>query len=141
MSIVEEVVDFNRLEREIYRDCCAAGRKTLKEQLEIWDGRLMEMRDCAIYRHKGLRKTVIKTVMGEVEYSRAIYERKNADGTKSFVYLLDEAMGKSGTGCMSGVLSGQIAEAVCAGSYRRAAQSVSEMTGQTISHQAACRCP
>ena len=38
---------------------------------------------------------------------------------------------------MSGVLSGQIAEAVCGGTYRRAAQSVSEMTGQTISHQAA----
>ena len=137
MSVTEEVIDFNRLEREIFRRCCAAGLETLKKQLEIWDGRLMGTRDRSIYRHKGLRKTVIKTVMGEVEYRRALYERKNADGTKSFVYLLDEAMEKTGSGFMSGVLSSQIAEAVCAGSYRRAAQSVSEMTGQTISHQAA----
>jgi len=137
MSVTEAVVDFNRLEREIFSDCCAAGREALKEQLEKWDGRLMGTRDRSIYRHKGLRKTVIKTVMGEVEYSRTIYERKNEDGTKSFVYLLDEAMGKTVSGYMSGVLSGQITEAVCAGSYRRAAQSVSEMTGQTISHQAA----
>lgn len=134
---MEEVVDFNRLEREIFRSCCAAGREALKEQFEIWDGRLMVTRDRSIYRHKGLRETVIKTVMGEVKYSRAVYERKNGDGTKSFVYLLDEAMGKTGSGFMSGALSGQIAEAVCSGTYRRASQSVSEMTGQTISHQAA----
>jgi len=134
---MEAVVDFNRLEREIFSSCCAAGREALKEQLEIWDGRLMGTRDRSIYRHKGLRKTVIKTVMGEVEYSRALYERQNDDGTKSFVYLLDEAMGKAGSGFMSGLLSGQIAEAVCGGTYRQAAQSISEMTGQTISHQAA----
>ena len=137
MSVAEMGVEFNRLERDIFNSCCAAGREALKKQLELWDKQLMLERDHSIYRHKGLRKTVIKTVMGEVEYSRALYERKNEDGTKSFVYLLDEAMGKAGNGFMSGLLSGQIAEAVCAGSYRRAAQSVSEMTGQTISHQAA----
>ena len=137
MSITETVVDFNGLERKIYSECCAAGREALKEQLKIWDNRLMGTRDRSIYRHKGQRKTVIKTVMGEVEFRRAIYECKNEDGTKSFVYLLDKAMGKAGSGYMSGLLSGQIAEAVCGGTYRRAAQSVSEMTGQTISHQAA----
>ena len=137
MSLTEEVVDFNRLECEIFSRCCAAGREALKEQLVIWDGRLRETRDRSVYRHKGLRKTVIKTVMGEVEYSRALYVRQDGDGTKSSVYLLDEAMGKAGSGFMSGLLSGQIVEAACAGPYRRAAQSVSEMTGQTISHQAA----
>jgi Uncharacterised protein family (UPF0236). len=58
-------------------------------------------------------------------------------GQKSFVYLLDESMGIRGSGFMSGLLSAQIAEAACAGTYRRAAQSISEMTGQTISHTAA----
>lgn len=120
MSVTEAVVDFNRLEREIFNSCCAAGRKALKEQLEIWDGRLREVRDRSTYRHKGLRKTVLKTVMGEVEYSRALYAHQSGDGRKRFVYLLDEAMGKAGSGFMSGLLSGQIAEAVCAGSYRRA---------------------
>ena len=137
MSITEVVVDFNSFEREVFKECCAAGCEVIKKQLELWDGRLLAARDRSIYRHKGQRKTVIKTVMGEVEYNRAVYERKNEDGTKSFVYLLDEAIGKAGSGFMSGVLSGQIAEAVCGGTYRRAAQSVSEMTGQTISHQAA----
>jgi len=60
-------------------------------------------RDRSIYRHKGLRKTFIKTVMGEVEFSRAIYEQKNGNGTKSFVYLLDKAMGTVCSGYMSGL--------------------------------------
>jgi hypothetical protein len=137
MSVTEIGVDFNSFEREVFRECCIRGCEVIKKQLEIWDGRLMGTRDRSIYRHKGLRKTVIKTVMGEVEYSRALYVYQNEDGTKSSVYLLDEAMGKVGSGFMSGLLSEQISEAVCAGSYRWAAQSVSEMTGQTISHQAA----
>ena len=137
MSVTEAVVEFNRLEREIFSSCCAAGREALKEQLVLWDGWLRETRDRSVYRHKGSRKAVIKTVMGEVEYSRTIYGCQNEDGTKGFVYLLDEAMGKTGSGFMSGVLSGQIVEAVCGGTYRRAAESISEMTGQTISHQAA----
>ena len=105
MSVTETVVDFNRLEREIFRKCCEAGCEALKEQLKKWDSRLRETRDRAIYRHKGLRKAVIKTVMGEVEYSRALYVRENGDGTKRSIYLLDEAMGKAGSGFMSGLLA------------------------------------
>lgn len=137
MSVAEMGVEFNRLEQEIFKSCCSMGCAALKEQLEKWDSQLMLDRDRTAYRHKGLKTTVIKTVMGEVEYSRAIYECKNEDGTKSFVYLLDEAMGIQGSGFMSGLLSSQIAAAVCAGTYRRAALSISEMTGQPISHQAA----
>jgi len=53
------------------------------------------------------------------------------------VYLLDEAMGMTGTGFFSGVLSEQIAQSCCDGSCRSAARSVSEQTGQTVSHTAA----
>lgn len=137
MIVAENRIDFNSLEKEICRKCYELGRMALKAQLEKWDCELMVARDRTVYRHKGQKKTVIKTIMGEVEYQRAIYERTNEDGTKSFVYLLDESMGIRGSGFMSGLLSAQIAEAACAGTYRRAAQSISEMTGQTISHTAA----
>jgi hypothetical protein len=137
MSIAKKVIDFNSFEQNIFRVCCAAGCEMIKTQLEGWDRKIAAMRNRNIYRHKGRRKTVLKTIMGEVEYERTIYEQKNDDGTKSFVYLLDKAIGKNGSGFMSGLLSAQIAEAACAGPYRRAAQSVSEMTGQSISHTAA----
>jgi len=137
VSVAEKTIDFNRLEKEIFAECHKLGCDTLKKILQDYDRNLMKARDKKKYRHKGHHKTVVKTVMGEVEYERAIYERKNEDGTKSYVYLLDAAMGIKGNGFMSGLLSGQIADAVCAGTYRRAAQSISEMTGQRISHQAA----
>ena len=42
--------------------------------LESYDRKIMKVRDTKKYRHKGLRKNTIKTVMGEVEYVRAMYE-------------------------------------------------------------------
>jgi hypothetical protein len=137
LILTEKLIDFNCLEKEIFTECHKLGCETLKKILQAYDRELMKARDKKQYRHKGHHKTVIKTVMGEVEYSRAVCEMINEDCTKSYVYLLDEAMGIKGSGFMSGLLSGQIAEAVCAGTYRRAAQSISEMTGQRISHQAA----
>ena len=137
MIVTEKLIDFNYLEKEIFRESNKLGCETLKKILQDYDRELMKSRDRKKYRHKGHHKTVVKTIMGEAEYSRAVYEVNNEDGTKSYVYLLDEAMGIKGSGFMSGLLSAQIAEAVCAGTYRRAAQSISEMTGQRISHQAA----
>jgi Uncharacterised protein family (UPF0236). len=84
MIVAENRIDFNSLEKEICRKCYELGRMALKAQLEKWDCELMVARDRTVYRHKGQKKTVIKTIMGEVEYQRAIYERTNEDGTKKF---------------------------------------------------------
>jgi hypothetical protein len=46
-------------------------------------------------------------------------------------------MGIGGTGFFSELLCEMIAKAACEGSYRSAARSVSELTGQSISHTAA----
>jgi hypothetical protein len=94
-------------------------------------------RDRLAYRHKGLKRTVYKTIMGEVEYKRAIYETKDTEGKKCFVYLLDEALGLDNIGFISALLSEQIVEACCGSTFREAARAVSELTGQTISHTAA----
>lgn len=137
MSLAENGMDYNGFEKEVFQACCALGREVIKERLERWDAQLGKERDRKVYRHKGQKKTVLKTLVGEVEYSRAVYERNDQDGTKSFVYLLDEAIGKTGVGKISGVLAGQIVEAACGGTYRIAAQTISELTGQSISHQTA----
>jgi hypothetical protein len=109
----------------------------IKTTLESWDLELSKSRDRELYRHKGKRKTVIKTIMGEVEYERTIYETITETGKKVFIYLLDEIMGKEGYGFISEMLSEQIVSASCESSYRNASRSVSELTGQTISHTAA----
>jgi hypothetical protein len=60
------------------------------------------------------------------------------DGAKiGQAYLLDEAMGISGGGHFSELLRDLIVQACCDGAYRSAARTVSDMTGQAISHTAA----
>ena len=137
MSITETTIDFNTFEKKIYAYYCAKGREMLRDALEGYDGELRLSRDFKAYRHKGTRKTVIKTVMGEVEFRRAVYETHDDEGRKSYVYLLDDALGRSGSGFFSEFLSEEIARACCNGSYRNAAREVSELTGQTLSHTAA----
>lgn len=137
MIIEENRIEFNSLEKKIYQHTCRLGCELMRAALEGWDSELARKRDRGQYRNKGKRKTVIKTIMGELEYERTVYEVVSEGGTKSYVYLLDEAMGKVGSGFMSGMLSEQIVQASCENTYRGAARVVSEMTGQRISHTAA----
>jgi len=133
----ENRVKLTEMEKEIFKQCCALGCEMFKEALERIDEQLRKERDFKTYRNKGTRKTVMKTVMGEVEFRRTVYETRDEEGRKGFVYLFDEAIGRSGSGFFSSLLSEQIVQSVCQSSYRGAARAVSEMTGQSISHTAA----
>lgn len=135
MSLIlnENEVTFKELEQNIYKEMCRAARLYTQELLEEYDKLLMKSRDTRKYRHKGLKKTTIKTIYGEVEYSRVIYEYFNEDGLKSFIYLLDEALGLDNIGLVSRNLAEHIVSNVTELSYRASAKNISEMTGQSIS--------
>lgn len=90
--IKENGVTFKELEKNIYAWVCQIGREFTKEFLERYDRMLMEDRDKKKYRNKGARQTTVKTVYGEVTYQRMVYEVIEEDGTKRFVYLLDETL-------------------------------------------------
>lgn len=85
--------------------------------LESYDAKLTEERDKSLYRDKGKRSTTIKTVYGEVSYSRKVYQTKLPDGRKAHVYLPDEAMHMDKIGMISTTLAEKIAMAVTGSSY------------------------
>jgi hypothetical protein len=97
----------------------------------------MKERDKSVYRHVGKKWTTIKTVIGEVSYRRTQYEYISEEGTKSYIFLLDSMMGIDTGGQFSDLLMEMILRSCCSSPYREAARTVSEMTGQTISHMAA----
>ena len=133
--IVDEMgLSFNRLEKEIYDYGCQVAREILKNILEEIDNRLAEERDKSEYRHKGTRDTTIKTIMGEVEFSRVVYESKDDEGRKIYKYLLDELLGFDTIGQISTNLAEKIVENASITSYRNAADNITELTGQSISH-------
>ena len=131
--IAENGVTFKELEKNIFAWICQIGQIFTKEFLERYDQMLMKQRDKSYYRHKGLRQTTIKTVYGEVTYLRAVYEATNEDGTKRFVYLLDEMLELDNVGLISTNMAELLVSGITEMSYRECAAKVSQMTGQTIS--------
>ena len=133
-SIVEEkLVSFKELEQKIYKYVCELGREITQIMLESYDDELAETRDTKKYRDKGKRKTTIKTVYGEVEYSRRIYQTSMEDGRRAFVYLLDKAMQMDKIGLISTNLAEKIAMTVTESPYRVTADIISSTCGQGIS--------
>ena len=70
---------------------------------------------------------------GEVTYQRMVYEVIEEDGTKRFVYLLDETLELDHVGLISTNMAELLVKGITELSYRECAAKVSEMTGQTIS--------
>ncbi len=131
--IKENGITFKELEKNIFQWICETGRNYTRDFLEKYDSYLMNHRDRAVYRHKGLKRTTIKTVYGEVTYNRAIYEVKKEDGTKRYVYLLDETLELEHVGLISTNLAEQMVSSITEMSYRQCAEKISGMTGQSVS--------
>jgi hypothetical protein len=133
-SIVEErLVSFKELEQKIFRYVCELGREITQTMLEAYDKELSETRDKKAYRDKGRRRTTIKTVYGEVEYSRRVYQTVLEDGKRAYVYLLDEAMQMDKIGLISTNLAEKLAMTVTESPYRVTAEIISSTCGQSIS--------
>ena len=133
--VTEEEIKFNNLEKKIFKFVCNFGCLIIKLILESYDRKIMKARDTKKYRHKGLRKNTIKTVMGEVEYVRAMYEVEEA-GIKKRVYLLDEKMHINTEGKASENLVEKIVETVpITDSYRKAETVLKETTNATLSFE------
>lgn len=133
--VTEEEIKFNNLEKKIFKFVCNFGCLIIKLILESYDRKIMKTRDTKKYRHKGLRKNTIKTVMGEVEYVRAMYEVEE-EGIKKRVYLLDEQLHINTEGKASENLVEKIVETVpITDSYRKAEIVLKETTNATLSFE------
>lgn len=127
-----ENVKFNELEKRVYKIVCELGCKMIKHVLETQDKQIMLSRDKKEYRHKGYRNNTIKTVMGEIEYKRAIYVKDNKS-----VFLLDETISIDTIGKISSNLAEIMMKTVVnTTSYRKGAKEIQNTTNETISHQA-----
>lgn len=134
MIVLGNEINFNQLERKIFEYGCQIAREVMRQMLTVLDDHLAKERDNKIYRDKGKRKTSMKTLMGEVEFSRRVYKHERETGVREYVYLLDQALGLNKVGLFSGNLVQLITEAASNESFRKAAESISNATGQTISH-------
>lgn len=129
----EKLVSFKELEKKIYSYVCELAREITQQMLESYDEELAKSRDKKVYRGKGKRKTSIKTIYGEVEYSRNVYRTETEDGQVAHIFLLDQAMHKDKIGLISTNLAEKIALTVTESPYRVTAEQISSTCGQSIS--------
>lgn len=64
--VTNNEINFNELEKKIYKFVCLLGCNLIKEIIEKYDVKLQEERDKSTFRHRGLKTDSIKTVMGVV---------------------------------------------------------------------------
>lgn len=137
LSLNEKEINFKDLEKSIYEFVCRQACEIIAQILKDLDSKLMKERDKKKYRNKGFKKTTIKTIMGEIEYNRRIYEYETERGKKGYKYLLDEYLKMDTVGHISTNLVEKIIDLAVDESYRKTADKVTEMTNQSISHSAA----
>ena len=131
-EVGKENTNFYNLEKLIYKLVCELGCNILKNILENQDKKLMANRDKKELRHKGYKNNTIKTIMGEIEYKRAIYK-----SNEKYVYLLDNALNIETFGKISANLAEIMLKSVVnTVSYRKCASEIKNTTNETISHQA-----
>lgn len=134
--VTNDELKFNELEKKIFKFVCNFGCLILKMMLEAYDRKLMNARDTKKYRHKGLRGNTIKTIMGEVEYRRTMYQMEE-NGIKKTIYLLDEKLHINEEGKISENLMEKAVEIVpITDSYRKAETVIKETTNATLSFEA-----
>lgn len=134
-SIVEEnLITFKELEQKIFAYACEVAAGMTQIILEDYDRELHDSRDKKKYRDKGCRTTTVKTVYGEVTYTRHVYKATDEEGHTVFVYLLDESVKMDKIGLISTNLAEKIASCVTENPYRVTAEIISSTSGQRISH-------
>lgn len=128
--------EFNRVEKKLFEEGCEYARKKCGEWLEAQDEKILQTREKKRYRCVGIRVGTVKTKMGEVSYQRHYY-RQEEGKERRHVFLLDEMLGLGENGLYSATMIDLVVEECLKTSFAKAAETVSEMTGQSISHMGA----
>ena len=127
--------NFSELEEEVCGLTRSIGQEIIRIVLETLDSEILAERDTQRYRCKGFRKTCAKTMLGNVEYKRRVYEDTAAAEGVHCVYLLDNELNMNKVGLASANVCRLAASSICESSYRKTAELITNSTGLSISHQ------
>ena len=129
-NISEGLLDFKSFERKLFETMCRVACEEIRQYLAWIDLSIKGMRDTNEYRLIDNRETTVKTIFGEVPFSRGYYKQS----TGGYTFLLDATLGIfSDCGLVSANLAEQIVTECAEKSFRKATASIRNFTGQTIS--------
>ena len=125
---------FEQIEKKVYSAVCEYARNLTRELLEEYDEELRKNRDKSKFKLLTSKTAAIKTVYGEVEYTRRYYNHLTPEGLIEKTFLLDDVLEIKSVGQYSENLAQIIADTATQMSYRQTAEKITRMTGIYISH-------
>jgi len=129
-NISEGLLDFKSFERKLFETMCRVACEEISQYFAWVDLSIKGLRDTNEYRLIDNRETTVKTIFGEVRFSRGYY-KQSAGG---YTFLLDTVLGIfSDCGLVSANLAEQIVIECAEKSFRKATESICNFTGQTMS--------
>lgn len=136
-TITKTKEKFNNLEEKVWKQKMNEGLIELKYTLKQIDKALLKNKDNKKLKVKDLQRTTIKCRFGNLEIYRRRYEYTKEDGTKEFVYLLDQYMELGYSGQYSQSIVELVIKEAIEKSYRKTSESIEKITNLAISHVAA----
>jgi hypothetical protein len=104
-NISEGLLDFKSFEKKLFETMCRVACEEIRQYLAWVDLSIKGIRDTSEYRLIDNRETTVKTIFGEVPFSRGYYKQS----TGGYTFLLDTALGVfSDCGLVSANLAEQI---------------------------------
>lgn len=138
-NITETKEKFNNLEEKVWKQKMNEGLIELKYTLKAIDKALLKNKDNKKLKVKDFQKTTIKCRFGNLEIYRRRYVYTKDDGTKEYVYLLDQYLELGYSGQYSQSIVELVIKEAIENSYRKTAESIQRTTNLGITHVAARR--
>ena len=85
--IADYGVDFKDFEQWCYDMGMVFARMLMGNVLQILDDKILKERDRSLYRAKDIRQTTVKTLMGEVIFSRRLYKKTKNAKTTTYIWF------------------------------------------------------
>ena len=138
INITKNETKFNDLEEKMWKKKMQEGLEELREQLKRIDDQLLKDKNNKELEVKDFQKTTIKCKFGDLEFYRRRY-KLTKNGKTKMVYLLDIYLELGYSGQYSQSIVELVLKEATEKSYRKTAETISEITNVSITHTAARR--
>lgn len=130
-TLTDKLPKFKDFEKLLFDILCRTAQELTRQYLEWADMSIMALRDKSRYAIVNSRDSTIKALYGDSPYSRRYYHDNE---TGKYVFLLDELMEiDCGCGLFSENLVSHIVVECADKPFRKAADTISAITGQGVS--------
>lgn len=134
-SILEEKLNFNKLEKEFFKILASHFLNLLSSLLQYLDNMLLYSVERIGWEVAGIHDRAIVCSLGELVYRRRYYKKKTINGRWVYAYLLDELLGIPKGATISPRLAELAVELAADKTYRKAAGAIESLLGVAISHE------